>query len=92
MENVLTNFWLKCAVFGRAQVLNGALDGLLQHPDWEVWRHNVARASFRPGELEPFMERHKRYKTTRPGVGSEAGLIGTEQAPVVQNQEQQQEQ
>ena len=44
------------------QVLDGALSDLLQHPDWEEWRSDVDRASFRPGELEAFMESHKRYK------------------------------
>ena len=43
-------------------MLDGALSDLLQHPDWEEWRSDVDRASFRPGELEAFMESHKRYK------------------------------
>lgn len=53
------------------QVLDGALSDLLQHSDWESWSSDVARASFRSGELETFMEHHARYKQRPPLSGSQ---------------------
>ena len=38
------------------QVLNPALDSLLEHPDWAAWATNLERIGFREGEHEAFMQ------------------------------------
>ena len=72
-------------------MLDGALNDLLQHPDWEAWRSDVARASFRPGELDAFMDSHRRYKQRPDSPESGAATAANQRAveePAVSKQMQ----
>ena len=81
---------LKCLCKNLSQVLDGALNDLLQHPDWEEWRSDLARVSFRTGELETFMESHKRYKQrpVSPATATEAAASASAEAPAQSEQRQ----